>query len=77
MSDGARCMIIGKLGWLPNNVAIVGGDCSITILDSQGTELFWTVVGGIVSSLATFDFNGDDENEVNFIEKSSPHLQPL
>lgn len=65
MSDGARCIIVGKLSWLPNQVAIVGGNNSITVLDSQGTEIFWTVLGGIVTSLAVFDFDGDDENEVN------------
>lgn len=69
MSDGARCILIGKLSWLPNQVAIVGGNCSITILDSQGIEIFWTVVGGIVSSLAVFDFDGDEENEVKYNNK--------
>ncbi|CAK9811316.1 Bardet-Biedl syndrome 2 protein homolog [Anthophora plagiata] len=64
MPDGVRCIIIGKLGWLQNQVAIIGGNCSVTILDSQGTDIFWTVVGGIVSSLAIFDFDGDDENEL-------------
>nr|XP_003703550.1 PREDICTED: Bardet-Biedl syndrome 2 protein homolog isoform X2 [Megachile rotundata] len=64
MSDGAKCIIIGRLSWLSNHVAIVGGNCSVTILDSQGTEVFWTVVGGMVSSLAVFDFNGDNENEL-------------
>ncbi|XP_054004595.1 Bardet-Biedl syndrome 2 protein homolog [Hylaeus anthracinus] len=64
MSDGARCITIGKLGWFPNQVAIVGGNCSVTILDSQGIEIFWTVVEGTVSSLAVFDFDGDNENEL-------------
>ncbi|XP_076294801.1 BBSome complex member BBS2 [Lasioglossum baleicum] len=64
MTDGAKCIVIGKLGWLPNQVAIVGGNCSVTILDSQGTEIFWTVVEGTVSSLAVFDFDGDNENEL-------------
>ncbi|XP_043251138.1 Bardet-Biedl syndrome 2 protein homolog [Colletes gigas] len=64
MSDGARCIMISKLGWLPNQVAIVGGNCSVTILDQHGTEIFWTVVEGTVSSLAVFDFDGDNENEL-------------
>ncbi|XP_076230796.1 BBSome complex member BBS2 [Calliopsis andreniformis] len=64
MSDGARCIIIGKLSWLPNQAVIVGSNCSVTLLDSQGTEIFWTVVEGIVKSLAVFDFDGDDENEL-------------
>lgn len=70
MSDGAKCILIGKLSWLSNQVAIVGGNCSVTILDSQGAEIFWTVVGGVVSSLAVFDFNGDNENEVKLIKIS-------
>lgn len=71
MSDGARCIIVGKLGWLAKQVAIVGGNCSVTILDAQGTEIFWTVVDGAVRSLAVFDFDGDDENEVALIHM--PH----
>ncbi|KAF3425049.1 hypothetical protein E2986_06059 [Frieseomelitta varia] len=64
MSDSARYIMIGKLSWLPNQVAIIGGNSSVTILDSQGTEIFWAVVGGTVTSLAIFDFDGDDENEL-------------
>lgn len=67
MSDGANCIIVAKVGWLPNQVAIVGGNCSVTILDAHGTEIFWTVMGGIVTSLAVFDFDGDGENEVDVI----------
>lgn len=64
MSDGANCIIVAKIGWLPNQVVIVGGNCSVTILDAKGTEIFWTVMGGVVTSLAVFDFDGDGENEV-------------
>lgn len=65
MPDGTTCMIVAKIGWLPNQVVIVGGNCSVTVLDSQGTEIYWTVMGGIVTSLMVFDFDGDGENEVN------------
>ncbi|XP_066591973.1 Bardet-Biedl syndrome 2 protein homolog [Prorops nasuta] len=64
VSDGTRCMIIGRLGWLSNHVAIVGGNSSITILDSQGVEIFWTVMGDMVITLAILDFDGDGENEL-------------
>ncbi|EZA50631.1 hypothetical protein DMN91_003536 [Ooceraea biroi] len=64
MSDGANCMIVAKVGWVPNYVVVVGGNCSVTLLDAQGTEIFWTVMGGIVTSLAVFDFDGDGENEL-------------
>lgn len=65
MSDGANCMIVAKVGWLPNHVVVVGGNCSVTILDAHGIEIFWTVMGGIVTSLVVFDFDGDGENEVS------------
>lgn len=65
MSDGANCILVAKVGWLPNNVVIVGGNCSVTILDAHGTEIFWTVMAGVVTSLAVFDFDGDGENEVS------------
>lgn len=64
MSDGANCMIVAKVGWLPHHVVIVGGNCSVTILDAQGTEIFWMVMGGIVTSLAVIDFDGDGEYEL-------------
>jgi len=58
-------MIVAKVGWVPNQVVIVGGNCSVTFLDAQGAEIFWTAMGGIVTSLAVFDFDGDGENEVD------------
>ncbi|XP_043493368.1 Bardet-Biedl syndrome 2 protein homolog [Polistes fuscatus] len=64
MSDGALCITIGKLGWLSDQVAVVGGNSSITVLDSKGKEIFWTVMGDIVTSIAIFDFEGDHENEL-------------
>ncbi|XP_014469313.1 PREDICTED: Bardet-Biedl syndrome 2 protein homolog isoform X2 [Dinoponera quadriceps] len=64
MSDGANCMIVAKVGWLPHQVVVVGGNCSVTVLDARGTEIFWMVMGGIVTSLAVYDFDGDGENEL-------------
>jgi len=63
-------MIVAKVGWLPNQVVVVGGNCSVTFLDAQGTEIFWTVMGGIVTSLVVFDFDGDGENEVDITDQS-------
>ncbi|KAK2582215.1 hypothetical protein KPH14_004567 [Odynerus spinipes] len=64
MTDGALCIMIGKLGWLSNQVAVIGGNSSITVLDSEGTEIFWTVMGDVVTSITIFDFDGDHENEL-------------
>lgn len=71
MSDGAHCLAIGKVGWLPKLVAIIGGNCSVTIVDSEGVELFWTVMGDVVKSLTIFDFDGDGENEVFSVNQST------
>ncbi|XP_001604585.1 Bardet-Biedl syndrome 2 protein homolog [Nasonia vitripennis] len=64
LPDGAYCITVGKLGWLQQQVAIVGGNCSITVLDFQGEEIFWTVAREKVTALAVFDFNGDGDNEL-------------
>ncbi|XP_015126074.1 Bardet-Biedl syndrome 2 protein homolog [Diachasma alloeum] len=64
VSDGAFSIAIGKLSWLPNQVAIIGGNCSITVLDCEGNEVYWTVMGDIVRSIAVLDFDGDGENEL-------------
>ncbi|KAK0179481.1 hypothetical protein PV327_005231 [Microctonus hyperodae] len=64
VADGAYSLAVGKLSWLPNPVTIIGGNCSVTILNNEGIEIFWTVMGDIVRSLAIFDFDGDGENEL-------------
>ncbi|XP_011501938.1 PREDICTED: Bardet-Biedl syndrome 2 protein homolog [Ceratosolen solmsi marchali] len=64
LPDGAYCITVGKLGWLPNHVVVVGGNCSITVLDIQADEVFWTVAREKVTALAVFDFDGDGDNEL-------------
>ncbi|XP_012280111.1 Bardet-Biedl syndrome 2 protein homolog [Orussus abietinus] len=64
MRDGVHSAVIGKLGWLSSQVAVIGGNCSVTVLDSQGTEIYWTVMGDLVTSVMVFDFDGDGCNEL-------------
>ncbi|XP_046748192.1 Bardet-Biedl syndrome 2 protein homolog isoform X2 [Diprion similis] len=65
MSDGAYTITVGKLGWLTDrSVAVIGGNCSVTVLDASGAEVFWTVTGDVVVSLMIFDFDGDGANEL-------------
>ena len=54
--DGVQSIIVGMLG---NNapLCIVGGNCSIQGFDMEGNEVFWTVTGDNVSSLALCDVN--------------------
>ncbi|GFG30618.1 hypothetical protein Cfor_05179 [Coptotermes formosanus] len=55
---------IGKLGSLPNPLAIAGGNCSLQGFDYKGNDPFWTVTGDNVCSLALMDFDHDGENEL-------------
>jgi hypothetical protein len=64
--DGASVVTIGKLGSLPNPLAIAGGNCSLQGFDYKGNDPFWTVTGDNVCSLALMDFDHDGENEVPY-----------
>ncbi|CAF2512234.1 unnamed protein product [Rotaria sp. Silwood2] len=62
--DGAHAIIIGKWGELPEQLAIVGGNCSIHGFNKRSEDVLWTVTGDNVSSLALLDFNSDGYNEL-------------
>lgn len=62
--DGAHAITIGKWGELPEQLAIVGGNCSIHGFNKKSEDILWTVTGDNVSSLALLDFNSDGYNEV-------------
>lgn len=64
MLDGAYSICLGKLSWLSGRVVAVGGNGSVSVLDRNGVEIFWTVMSDMVSALTIFDFDGDGENEV-------------
>jgi hypothetical protein len=65
VSDGATVIVIGKLGSMPNPLAIIGGNCCLQGFDYEGNDPFWTVTGDNVCSLALLDFDHDGENEVH------------
>eukprot|EP01006_Ploeotia_vitrea_P021632 TRINITY_DN54054_c0_g1_i1.p1 TRINITY_DN54054_c0_g1~~TRINITY_DN54054_c0_g1_i1.p1 ORF type:complete len:720 (-),score=84.74 TRINITY_DN54054_c0_g1_i1:1591-3750(-) len=62
--DGINSMSFGKVGSIENNLAIVGGNCSIQGFDSEGNEEFWTVTGDNVTALALIDIDEDGQNEL-------------
>ncbi|XP_014783640.1 Bardet-Biedl syndrome 2 protein isoform X1 [Octopus bimaculoides] len=64
ISDGANAITIGNLGSIQNKLAIVGGNCSIQGFDFEGNDVFWTVTGDNVCSLALVDFNKDNLKEL-------------
>uniref|UniRef100_A0A8C3KT89 BBSome complex member BBS2 n=1 Tax=Chrysolophus pictus TaxID=9089 RepID=A0A8C3KT89_CHRPC len=64
VSDGANAIVLGKLGDLPSPLAIIGGNCALQGFDYEGNDLFWTVTGDNVRSLALCDFDGDGKTEL-------------
>lgn len=64
MSDGANAVVIGQLGTIASPLAIIGGNCSIQGFDAAGDDLYWTVTGDNVCSLALVDFYDDGKNEL-------------
>ncbi|XP_075017106.1 BBSome complex member BBS2 isoform X4 [Calonectris borealis] len=63
VSDGANAIVLGKLGDISSPLAIIGGNCALQGFDYEGNDLFWTVTGDNVCSLALCDFDGDGKNE--------------
>uniref|UniRef100_A0A7S1IWS5 Bardet-Biedl syndrome 2 protein homolog n=1 Tax=Eutreptiella gymnastica TaxID=73025 RepID=A0A7S1IWS5_9EUGL len=62
--DGINSMTFGKVGSIEDQLAIVGGNCSIQGFDADGNELFWTVTGDNVTALALIDIDEDQQNEL-------------
>ncbi|XP_072374634.1 BBSome complex member BBS2 isoform X1 [Scyliorhinus torazame] len=64
VADGANAIVLGQLGEIPSPLAIIGGNCTLQGFDQEGNDLFWTVTGDNVRSLALCDFDGDGKKEL-------------
>ncbi|XP_048461695.1 Bardet-Biedl syndrome 2 protein homolog isoform X2 [Rhincodon typus] len=64
VADGANAIVLGQLGEIPSPLAIIGGNCTLQGFDQDGNDLFWTVTGDNVRSLALCDFDGDGKKEL-------------
>lgn len=62
--DGVNAIVMGQLGSTESPMAIIGGNCALQGYDIEGNDLFWTVTGDNVCSLALCDFNSDGKNEL-------------
>ncbi|XP_033117827.1 Bardet-Biedl syndrome 2 protein homolog [Anneissia japonica] len=62
--DGVNDVVIGNLGSIEAPLAIAGGNCALQGYDIEGNDLFWTVTGDNVCSLALTDFNDDGKDEL-------------
>ncbi|KAM9301908.1 BBSome complex member BBS2 [Gastrophryne carolinensis] len=64
VSDGANAVVLGSLGDVGFPLAVIGGNCALQGFDCKGNDMFWTVTGDNVRSLALCDFDGDGKNEL-------------
>uniref|UniRef100_A0A673V1V5 BBSome complex member BBS2 n=1 Tax=Suricata suricatta TaxID=37032 RepID=A0A673V1V5_SURSU len=64
VADGTNAIVLGTLGDISSPLAIVGGNCALQGFDHEGNDLFWTVTGDNVHSLALCDFDGDGKKEL-------------
>ncbi|KAL6039451.1 hypothetical protein STEG23_025156 [Scotinomys teguina] len=64
VADGANAIVLGTLGDITPPLAIIGGNCALQGFDHEGNDLFWTVTGDNVRSLALCDFDGDGKTEL-------------
>ncbi|XP_049720069.1 Bardet-Biedl syndrome 2 protein isoform X2 [Elephas maximus indicus] len=64
VADGANAIVLGTLGDISSPLAIIGGNCALQGFDHEGSDLFWTVTGDNVHSLALCDFDSDGKKEL-------------
>ncbi|XP_018410898.1 PREDICTED: Bardet-Biedl syndrome 2 protein [Nanorana parkeri] len=64
IADGANAVVLGSLGDVSSPLAIIGGNCALQGFDCRGNDMFWTVTGDNVRSLALCDFDGDGKKEL-------------
>lgn len=62
--DGVNAIVIGTLGTINSRLAICGGNCALQGFDIEGNDMFWTVTGDNVCSLALCDFAGEGMSEL-------------
>lgn len=62
--DGANALVVGHIGSIESPLAIAGGNCAIQGFDYEGNDCYWTVTGDNITTLALWDIDGDNHNEV-------------
>ena len=62
--DGANSILIGNLGAIEEPLVLAGGNCAIKGFNCCGEDLYWTVTGDNVRSMALMDFNMNRKNEL-------------
>lgn len=63
--DGVKAVVLGTFKDHQIPLLFIGGNSSVHAIDHTGSEIFWTAVGDVVTSLVLLDFNKDGQNEVS------------
>lgn len=61
--DGLSCLKFGEIQGVKGPVIIVGGDCSITGLDQEANDKFWTVTGDVVTSMELLNWSNSGQKD--------------
>ncbi|XP_065174778.1 Bardet-Biedl syndrome 2 protein homolog [Sycon ciliatum] len=61
---GVNCMTIGVAGDHAEPLVYSGGNCSVTGVDMDGNDQYWTVTGDNVQAIALVDYNLDGVSEL-------------
>jgi Bardet-Biedl syndrome 2 protein len=64
VQDGVNSIVVGKLGNRPENMVIAGGNCSLLGFDAKGDEVFWSVTGDNVSSMALCEMHEQNQPQL-------------
>ena len=64
MADGLNCLSFGQIEGVDDKLIMAGGNCSITGLDSQAEERFWTVTSDNAQTLTFIDWDEDGNDEL-------------
>lgn len=59
IADGLNCIAFGRVYGIEDPLVVVGGNCSITGLDKNAEERFWTVTGDNAQTMAFVDWDED------------------
>lgn len=68
--DGVKAITCGYFKDNTFPLVFVGGNSSVHGYDHNGKEMFWTVVGDVVTALILLDYNKDGMKEVLILSQN-------
>ncbi|KAL3287517.1 hypothetical protein HHI36_001986 [Cryptolaemus montrouzieri] len=62
--DGVKAIALGNFGDVKSPLLLIGGNSSIHGYNHEGTEMFWTTIGDVITSMVLMDYNKDSLDEL-------------